>query len=312
MVDDLPVTWDQLIALIGPLLPPNLASLVGAIPAPNAGDRWVEEVRREAMAADHGRRDAQCSLRWAFAHARQLVYVETALLSATGLGSGAHEVDLIALLAGRLESQRDLRVVLVVPKRMPFGPGYESFAQRLHLARNAAVDALVAKGGKRVVVYHPIGFPGRPEQLRGMLAVVDDVWLLAGTSALSRRGLTFDGGLDLAVVGHELADGTCRTIRDIRRDAMARQLGLRPPTPGSGETADPRWARLADQRSAFELLRETLDNGGEGEIEALWPGLPEAELPAVDIQLADPDGRDAPALLAAFAAVLASLGPDRL
>jgi hypothetical protein len=171
---------------------------------------------------------------------------------------------------------------------------------------------LVAAGGRRVVVYHPIGFPGRPEQLHGMLAVVDDVWMLAGTSTFSRRGLTFDGGVDLTVVGHELADGGCRTIRDVRRDAMARQLGLRPPTLGSGETADPRWARLADQRSAFELLRETLDNGGEGEIEALWPGLPEAELPAVDVQLADPEGRDAPALLLAFASVLASLGPDRL
>jgi hypothetical protein len=312
MASGLPGSWDQLIALIGPLLPPNLATLVGSVPAPNAGDRWVEEVRREAMAAHHGRRDAQWSLRWALAHARQLVYIETALLGATASGSGAHEVDLIALVASRLESQQELRVVLVLPKRMPFGPGYESFAQRLHLARNAAVAGLIAKGGRRVVAYHPIGFPGRPEQLRGMLAVVDDVWVLTGTSTLSRRGLTFDGGVDLAFVGHELVDGTCRTVRDIRRDAMARQLGLRPPTSGSGETADPRWARLADQRSAFELLRETLDNGGEGEIEALWPGLPEAELPAIDVQLADPEGRDSPTLLAAFATVLASLGPDRL
>ncbi len=312
VADNLPVTWNDVIALIGPMLPPNMASLVGAIPTPTAGDRWVEEMRREAMAAHHGRRDTQYSLRWALAHARQLVYIESALLSATGLGGDPHEVDLIALLTSRLGSQKDLRVVLVLPKRMPFGPGYESFAQRLHLARNAAVQALVAAGGRRVVVYHPVGFPGRPEQLRGMLAVVDDVWMLAGTSTFSRRGLTFDGGVDLTVVGHELADGVCRTIRDVRRDAMARQLGLRPPTLGSGETADPRWARLADQRSAFELFRETLDNGGEGEIEALWPGLPEAELPAVDVQLADPDGRDAPALLSAFASVLASLGPDRL
>lgn len=310
--ETLPATWNQLIALIGPMLPGNLAPLIGAVPAPAAGDRWAEEVRRETLAAHYGRRDAQWSLRWALAHARRLVYLETAVLSATGTGANAHEVDLVRVLADRLEQRRDLRVAVVLPKRMPFGPGYESFAQRLHLGRNEALAALTAKGGARVAVYHPTGFPGRPEQLRGTLAVVDDVYALLGTSTLSRRGLTFDGGLDLALVGHDLVDGASRAIRDLRRDAMARVLGVTPPAPGSPDTPDPRWARLADQRSAFELLRETLGNGGEGLVEPLWPGLPETELPAVVRDLADPDGRDAPAALLAFAAILSSLGGDRL
>jgi hypothetical protein len=279
---------------------------------PAAGDRWVEEVRREAMAAHHGRRDALWSWRWAIAHARRLIYVETSLLSATAHGSQAHEVDLIELLAERLAAEESLRVVLALPKRLPLGRGYESFAQRLHLGRNAAVKALQAADPRRVVVYHPVGFPGRPEQLRGTFASVDDVWALVGSSTLSRRGLTFDGGLDISFVGHDLVEGVSRTVRDLRRTAMARLLGLSPPVPGAGETPDPRWVRLADPRSAFELLRETLDNGGEGELEGLWTGLPETELPALDVALADPDGRDFSAVLAGFAAALAGLGENRL
>jgi hypothetical protein len=64
--------------------------------------------------------------------------------------------------------------------------------------------------------------------------------------------------------------------------------------------------------SAFEVVREILDRGGDGLVEALWRGLPEADLPALDARIADPDGRGFPAISGIFASVLAGLGDTRV
>jgi hypothetical protein len=310
LVHALPDNWSNLIANIQPFLPSSLNPLVSAVPAPDAADRWVQEVRREAFAAKHGRRDSQWSWRWAISHARRFIYLETSLLSATAAGTNPHEVDLIPLLRNRLTSAPELRVVIAIPKRIPFGPGYESFAQRFHLARNEVVASLQPVAPKRVVIYHPIGFPGRPEVIRGTIGVVDDVWALLGSSTFSRRGLTFDGSIDLVLLDRVIKRGVSETVRNFRKHAMARTLGLAPPVPG--ETASAGWVRLAQQRSAFELVREIVERGGDGLIEPLWSGLPEAELPAVDRDLADPEGREFSTNAGAFAEILAGLGQDRV
>jgi hypothetical protein len=314
LVESLPDDWAGLISAIRDLLPVDLHGLIDAIPAPPAGDRWVTEVKREARASHHGRRDAQWAWRWAISHARELIYLETMLLTRTAAPAtaDADKVDLIELLLTRLGAEPNLRVVLVTPRRIPFGPGYEPFAQRMHLERNQIISDLTGAHPKRVVAYHPVGFPGRPENLRGTFAVVDDVWALTGGSTFSRRGLTFDGSVDLAFVGHNLKDGVSSTVRDARRTAMARVLGVGPLGPGSTATPDPRWTQLAGRRSAFELMRRTVENGGEGEVHRPWPGLPETELPALAKDIADPEGKTFNVLGAALAAALADLGDDHL
>lgn len=308
VVNALPDDWDGLIAALAGLLPGNMSGLASSIPDPDAGDRWVEEVRRELRAVQAGRRDAQWAWRWALSHARRLVYVETGLFTATGAGAGDHVVDLVEVLVARLAAEPNLRVVLVLPRRVPFGEHYASFAQRQHLARNAAIDRLVAAAPKRVVAYHPVGFPGRPEVVRGTFAVVDDVWALAGSSTLSRRGVTFDGGVDVAFMGHDLRDGVSATVRDMRRNAMARVLGIGPAP--AGTTPDPRFVRLQDPAGAFGLMRQTVDNGGEGEVQPLFRGLPEIELPAMPTDLADPEGRDFPDTLGGLPAAILALGAE--
>jgi phosphatidylserine/phosphatidylglycerophosphate/cardiolipin synthase-like enzyme len=205
---------------------------------------------------------------------------------------------------------RDLRVIIATPKRIPFGPGYEGFAQRFHLARNEAVASLRSVAPTRVTVYHPIGFPGRPEVIRGTVAVVDDVWALLGSSSFSRRGLTFDGSVDIVLVDKVIKHSVSDLVRNFRRQVMARTLGLIPPAPG--ETANANWVRLTQQKSAFELMREIVERGGDGLVEPLWPGLPESELLPVDGAIADPEGRGFPAVLGAFAELLASLGQNRV
>ncbi|WP_394836663.1 hypothetical protein LVJ94_07120 [Pendulispora rubella] len=301
-VHGLPSDWNGVVSALGSSLP--------SLPAPTAGDRWVAEVRREAFAAKHGRRDTQWSLRWAIGHARRLVYIETPLFGATADGTGAHEVDLVALLATRLAAARDLRVIVAVPKRIPFGPGYESFAQRFYLLRNAALATLQAAAPGRIALYHPVGFPGRPEVIRGTVAVIDDVWALVGASSLSRRGLTLDGSIDAVLTDRAFHDGASIAIRDLRRRAMARTLSLS--APAATTTANASWVRTRDPRAAFTLVSEILARGGDGLIEPLWPGLPETELPALPRTIADPDGRGFPTILATFADLLAGLGPSRV
>jgi hypothetical protein len=309
-VHNLPADWAGLIARITPFVPASMSPLLTSAPSPAAADRWIGEVRREAFAAKHGRRDSQWALRWALSHARSLVYIETPLFGATAAGTDDHEVDLAALLVSRLAAAPDLRVVVAMPKRIPFGPGYESFAQRHYLARNAAVAAIRAAAPKRVAVYHPLGFPGRHEVIRGTIVTVDDVWALTGTSSWSRRGLTFDGSIDVCFLDRQLREGVSATIADLRRRAMARTLGVGPAA--GSETPSANWVRTLQMKSAFELVREIVARGGDGLVEALWPGLPEAELPALDARIADPDGRGFPAISGSFAAVLAGLGDSRV
>ena len=305
----LPDDWTQLINQVSGMLPSSLSGLPTSAPTPAAGDRWVAEFKRDAHAADHGRRDTQWALRWALSRARNLVYLESALFGETGSPADDQKaVDLVELLRARLREEPNLRIIVVLPKRIPFGPGYESFAQRHHLRRNTGIADISSLAARRVIAYHPVGFPGRPEVRRGSLVVVDDVWALVGSSTTSRRGLTFDGGIDVSFVGSSLRDGVSATVADLRRASMARLLGVAPPAAGSPDTPDPRWIQLAQPLPAFRLMAETLERGGDGLLEPLWPGLPESELPALDAQIADPDGRGFVGVLQLFAGVLAELG----
>jgi hypothetical protein len=301
----LPNDWAALVAAIGSSVPG-----LGSLGTPAAGDRWVAETKREAMAAKHGRRDAQWALRWQIAHARKLIYIESMLFSrSAGSGVGSHRYDFVAALGDRLRAMPDLRVIISLPREIPVGPGYEGWGQHFHDARNSALDSLLTGAPGRVLVYHPVGFPGRPELVRGNVVIVDDVFAMVGTSTLSRRGLTFDGGLDLSFCDRNLRDGYSIKVRDLRRNLMARTLGRAAPT-DTNATPDPNWVRLAQMRGAFEVIREVLAHGGEGLLLPLWQG--PSDVGAQDDQIADPEGRDFNAgltVIAGIAGVLSGLGP---
>jgi hypothetical protein len=302
----LPNDWAALVAAVGASIP-GLSSLG----SPTAGDRWVAETKREAMAAKHGRRDAQWALRWQIAHARKLIYIESMLFSRSAGTSvvASHAFDFVAALRDRLTAMPDLRVILSLPREIPVGPGYQGWGKYFHNARNGALDSLMTAAPGRVLVYHPVGFPGRPELVRGNVVIVDDVWAMVGTSTLSRRGLTFDGGLDLSFCDRNLRDGYSIKVRDLRRSLMARTLGKAAPT-DTNATPDPNWVRLAQMRGAFEVIREVLEHGGEGLLLPLWRGPSNDEVIAQDDGIADPEGRDFNAAMAAFAGALTSLGPS--
>ncbi len=305
----LPADWTGVRNQITPYVP----AVANLSPQAAATDRWIAEVKREAMTAKYGRRDAQWALRWQIGHARTLIYIESMLFGATAeAGGGDHTWDLVAALDARLRVEKGLHLILSLPRVPPFGPGYEGWARRFHDLRNAAIDRLVGAAQRRVLVFHPVGFPGRPEVVRGNVVIVDDVWALLGSSTLARRGLTFDGGLDLSLFDRRLTGGASAQLRDLRRSLMAQTLGKS--APAAGDTPDPGWVRLASMTGAFAQFREVLeDHGGEGLIQPLYRG-PTDVLPQSQA-IADPDGRAFGADLVlgtALAGALASLGGARV
>jgi hypothetical protein len=122
---------------------------------------------------------------------------------------------------------------------------------------------------------------------------VDDVWALVGSSTIRRRGLTFDGGMDLALFDTQLREGRGAGISELRRQSMAVYLGATDQKSGG---PNPTFIRLLDPHTAFAACKELLDQGGAGLIEPLFDGklpgvtqIPPSAFPSDDI--ADPDGR---------------------
>ena len=293
---------------------------------PEIGRQLVREIRT----CKHGRRDAQWALRRALRHARELVYIETPLLGATAGGAGGPAdaeaaVDVFSELTARLAEEPRLRVVLLVPRTPPFVHGYEPWTMYFHGVRNAIVQAIQLAGGDlplpgggtrpRVVVGHPMGAPGRPLVIRTTTVVVDDVWLMTGTSSLSRRGLTFDGANDVVFADWNLDRAGGGAIRAHRRALMGAHLGVGPGTAGTAGGAPasnvgapaPDWIRLFQPTSAHEAFADVLAAGGQGKVLPYWtgpdplaPGAPFAHPPEV----ADPDGRGGATLVTTIAAAI--------
>jgi hypothetical protein len=269
-------------------------------------------------------------VRRALRHARELVYIETPLLGATAGGAGGPAdseaaVDVFSELTARLAEEPRLRVVLLVPRTPPFVHGYEPWTMYFHGVRNAIVQALQLAGGElplpgggtrpRVVVGHPMGAPGRPLVIRTTTVVVDDVWLMTGTSSLSRRGLTFDGANDLVLTDWSLDRAGGRAIRAHRRALMGGHLGVGPGTAGTAGGAPASnvgapaadWIRLFQPISAHEAFADVLAAGGQGKILPYWTG-PDPLAPGAPFahptEVADPDGRGGATLVTTIAAAI--------
>jgi len=291
------------------------------------------QVLREVRSCKNGRRDAQWALRRAIRHARELVYVETPLVSPTKASAGgpsdsAAAVDIWTELANRLSVEPRLRVVILVPRVPPFATGYEPWSMFFYAARwnvlqtlELAAGSLPSADGKprpRVVVAHPMGVPGRPLVIRTTTVIVDDVWMSSGTSSLSRRGLTFDGANDVVLTDWQLDRGASSAIRAHRKALMAAHLGVGPGTAGVGGGAAPSpagvpyadYVRLHQPVSAHEAFADVMAAGGLGKLLPLWAGpdplAPDAVIPH-PAEVADPDGRGGATLVTTIASAITGM-----
>jgi hypothetical protein len=265
------------------------------------------------MAASFGRRDAQWALRGAIGQARRFIYIESPGIAATRAASDSDPrgVDLFEAVGQRLTQAPGLHVIFCSPKQLDFAPGYEPLAANQIRDRRERIRALPTAGGlnPRVTAFHPIGFPGRPSALEATVVVVDDLWMLVGSSSFRRRGLTFDGGSDLVLTDNQVINGRSPAIARLRRSLMLARLGATPPDPAvAGLPPDANFIRLDDGVEAFYLVREMLRSGGLGRIGRLWNGMQTGLDPippdSVSQDLANPEGHDFPLAEALLLAAL--------
>jgi hypothetical protein len=292
----------------------NAATAIG-VPTPaltvnvNNEPRLQREVRREFFAAKQGFRDAQWSLRRAFAEARELVYIESPQFARTARPSGPpqpFEVDLVAELATRLAAQPNLRVIVCTPRLSDFADSYKTFHRQHYAARMEAFSSLQAVAKDRVLLFHPVGFPGRTAYIRTTSVIVDDVWCLVGATHFRRRGMTFDGSAAIASFDRQITDGYSTKVRNYRRALMAATMNI--PAPAAGQPLSGEWVRLGRPVSAFDVVNDLLAQGGYGRVQSIWPGPPDNSVLAAQDSVADPDGSNGVTMFNTLAGMLNEIG----
>lgn len=289
------------------LPPPNITVNIDNEP------RIQKQIRREFFAAKHGFRDPQWSLLRAFSEARELVYIESPQFARTARPADPNapalfEVDLVKVLKDRLVAHPNLRVIVCTPRFSDFAENFRTFHRQHYNARMEAFTELQSVAKDRVLLFHPVGFPGRVAYIRTTSIIVDDVWCLVGATHFRRRGMTFDGSAAIASFDRQITDGYSTKVRNYRRALMAAKLNVPAPAPGlplSGE-----FVRLGAPASAFDVVLDLLEQGGFGRIQSIWPGPPASDTSVVAAQpeVADPEGSGGSNLFTTLGGMLNELG----
>lgn len=289
----------------------SLADALG-VPRPTINianeDRLRRQLQREMITARAGQRDALWSLTRAIGQAREFVYIEGPAFARTARPSGPpkkHEIDLVETLRARMQANPRLKVMLCLPRLPDFITSKANWVRAALAHRKEAIQSLITQDRQRVAAFHPIGFPGRPSSIRSTVVIVDDVWAMVGTSHWRRRGMTFDGGCDVASIDRTFnGRGTSAGIARFRQELMATKLGVAIPSGPANSSA--LWTRLAEPESAYDTLADLLATGGAGRCSPIWAGPTDTTVILQTDAIADPDGVDADGsgLLALFGALL--------
>jgi hypothetical protein len=281
----------------------------GAATEADAEHRIAVELEREITSVFFGRRDAQWALQSAIKSARHFIYIETPGFCSTAAASPSdYAADLILAIKTQLTAKPGLRVIVCTPKFPDFAPGYEGMAayevvDRLTIVKGkTGTDPVTPLPDSQVVVFHPIGFPGRFSRIETNVVIVDDAWAMIGGATLRRRGLTFDGSSDVVVTDTLIENAHSPAIREFRRKVMTNRLGIEP------ASSQPSFVALSEGTTAFRLVRDIVNAGGLGDVSPVWDGV----TPGLDLATpltadqANPDGRDldyaTAVLIAAFGA----------
>ena len=80
--------------------------------------------------------------------------------------------------------------------------------------------------------------------------IVDDIWMVIGSSNFSRRGMTYETEIGVTITDAEVEDGVRKIVRDHRIRLWAEHLRL----------DRSHWHRLLDPIAGAELLRQAMEN----------------------------------------------------
>jgi len=260
--------WDAFKAEVQASLGFSLEPLINAAIADDTLAAAVDSVFRKTR---DGATQGATSLIAAIGAAEDFVYVETPALDTLSAASGG--IDLVAALTARLASRPNLRVMLCVPER--FLPEQPDRLEEIRQAGVAgAVEALAEAAPGRFIAFAPVAGPGRPLHMGSTVVIVDDVYLLGGTTHLWRRGLTFDSSLAVAVTDDAMTLGRPAAILAARRQLLANGLGvavaLVPDDPAAMQTAIERLVQAEGLgRISPELRAPPADVPSETDL-AIW------------------------------------------
>jgi len=188
-------------------------------------DALAAAIDRVILKTRDGAAQAARALAAAIGRAEDFVYVETPALDPLTAGSGDALIDLVGAMTARLAARPALAIVLCVPQK--FLPGQPRKLEAVRSAGvRAALKALLDAARANVVLFTPAAGPGRPLHMASTTVVVDDVWLLTGSTHLWRRGLSFDSSLAVALFDEATERGRPAALRQARRQLIADRLGV--------------------------------------------------------------------------------------
>jgi hypothetical protein len=255
-------------------------------------DSVTRALDRRLLTSAFGAREALTALVAAIGRAQDLVYIETPAVDDLAIESVGENVRLWQLLLGRLATRKGLCVILCVPSLGGRGSPKAFQAVRDHCLLGA-VEAIRAAAGDRFALFAPGAGGGREIRFASTSVVVDDAFVLTGTTHLSRRGLSWDSSLAASVFDERLVDGRPQDLRSFRIQLLADRLGI--PVP-----------RVPDDPAELVKAIRDFDAGGSSRLAARPIVRPDPAPANADIDTWNPDGSKTNLDLAAIAAAFAS------
>ncbi|MDQ1528003.1 MAG: hypothetical protein QOG18_2616 [Microbacteriaceae bacterium] len=222
-----------------------------APPPPPVGPHAVQLLRTYGVKrppfpfAPAGERSVARAYAKAFARARSLIYIEDQYLWST---------EVAAALAGALERNPELNVIVVVPRYPDFDGPLAGPPSRIGQLR--AIKMLRRVAPDRVGVFDLENSTGTPIYVHAKICIVDDTWITCGSDNFNRRSWTTDSELTCAVLDTTAdnreppGNNTSRRLaRDLRLQLWAEHLCL--------DQNDP---RLHDPAAGLELWNAAADS----------------------------------------------------
>ena len=190
-----------------------------------AADSVVRALDRRLLAAARGLQEGATSLIAAIARAEDFIYLETPAFDNLTFGNPDDQRSLITTLIQRLNERPALQLILCVPiDPLPGTP------KALWRVRNTllleALQNLRTAASNRLVIFSPNAGLGRTVRLASTTVVVDNAYVLTGTTHLWRRGLTFDASIAISLFDEQLKLGYPQEIQRFCRELLTERLGL--------------------------------------------------------------------------------------
>jgi hypothetical protein len=234
-------------------------------------DTMFRALDRRLKTGLEGAREPAFSLDAALQRAQDFVYVETTAFDNHDHGpTTSDRLSIFNRLKTALTSNPGLQVIICVAAQPPTGfpKGYgeirdDEIVLAVRDLRTAAAD--------RVAVFAPGAGAGRSVRFASTTVIIDDAYALTGTTHLSRRGLTFDSSLSVAVFDENVVDGRPREVRQFRRRLLAGRLGV----PEALIPDDPaelvRAIRDFDRAGSFRLAFHDIRSPENAPIDGVYP-----------------------------------------